>query len=221
MPKSTFVLAMDGIQRELGPFLEDLGFRVRGRTFNRSTADGLTQVINLQMSRVDPPGAIAIPWFREVPRGMFTINVGIYVPEVAAKRGAGLQRPWPQESDCCIRARIGTLLGTGQDLWWKVSEDPLLVADVRHRLETNAIPFLERFRSREFILAELAGRNDTLGGGGPARVVCAIILACRGEAQAARRLLVEQIEENRESYPTHADYVRELGRRLDLGELDG
>ena len=219
--KSTFVLAVDAIQGQLRPYLKSAGFRARGRTFNRLTADGLTQVINLQMSAVDPPGANPIRWLRQIPRGMFTVNLGIHVPEVTANHGAGRSKSWVQEYDCCIRSCIGELVDSGDDLWWPASDDPSVHADVRYRVEADAIPFLERFRSRDLILSELAERSDTLGGGGPARIVCAIILAGRGNAAAARSLLLEQVKETRNSHPQHADYVRELAGRLKLGRLDG
>ena len=83
MPKSDFAVTLDSIQEQLTPLLKNRRFRVRGRTFNRITTDGLTQVLNVQMGSFDPPGTTYHPGLRENLYGWFTINLGIYVPEVA------------------------------------------------------------------------------------------------------------------------------------------
>ena len=49
MPASEFAKALDEIQRYHAVFIEGDGFKVRGRSFNRVTEDGLTQVVYLQM----------------------------------------------------------------------------------------------------------------------------------------------------------------------------
>src|SRR3982750_3463838 len=53
-PKSAWAEAVDGVQAALRPHLKQLGLRVRGRTFNRVTEDGLTQVVNIQIGALDP-----------------------------------------------------------------------------------------------------------------------------------------------------------------------
>jgi len=75
MPKSDLVNQMDEIQAKLRPLLKDEGYRVRGRTFNRTTHDGLTQVLNFQMGSFDPPGTTYIPGLRENLYGKFTVNL--------------------------------------------------------------------------------------------------------------------------------------------------
>jgi DNA-binding transcriptional LysR family regulator len=44
---------------------------------------------------------------RENLYGIFTVNLGVYVPEVAANHGAGCAKNWVQEYNCCIHARQG------------------------------------------------------------------------------------------------------------------
>jgi hypothetical protein len=46
--KSDFTKALDEIRRGVAPVLKEHGFRKRTRTYNASTADGLTLVVNLQ-----------------------------------------------------------------------------------------------------------------------------------------------------------------------------
>jgi uncharacterized protein DUF4304 len=191
MARSVYADAVDEIQQAVRPFLKDRGFRSRGRTFNRVTTDGLVQVVNLQMGPSDPPGTTYIPAFRENLHGLFTVNLGAYVPEVARHQGRGEARSWVQDYHCCVRAR----------------------------LERGGLPFLDRFASRDQILSEWSDRSENLGAGAPPRIVLAIILVERGETSRARNLLNAQVRETRN--PGHPDYVRELAGRLGLGSLDG
>ena len=104
MPASPFVKEVDGIQRALKGSLTEHGFKSRGRTFNRQTSDGLTQVVNLQMGSFDPPGTTYIPGLRENLHGMFTVNLGIYIPEVAELHGGGPAKAWVQDYNCAYAA---------------------------------------------------------------------------------------------------------------------
>jgi len=219
MAKSNFADAVDQIQGVLRPVLKDRGFRVRGRTFNRATGDGLTQVVSIQMGASDPAGTTYIPGLRESLHGLFTVNLGVYVPEVARYHGGGEARSWVQEYHCCVRAHLGEASGEKQDVWWHARTDGAVVDDVRRRLELGGLPFLDRFSSRDRILAELIEWSENMGAISPPRIVMAIILAERGEKDQARALLAQQMLETRN--PGHPAYVRKLASELAVGSLDG
>ena len=74
--------AMDEILSALSPCFKERGFRAQRRTFNRVTSDDLTHVVQFQMGRFDPPGTNFIAGMRENMYGKFSVNVGVYVPEV-------------------------------------------------------------------------------------------------------------------------------------------
>jgi len=219
MPKSDFAVAVDSIQRALRPVLRAEGFKVRGRSFNRATEDGLTQVVSIQMGASDPPGTTYFPGLRENLHGLFTVNLGVYVPEVAKYHGGGQARSWVQEYHCCVRARLGAAAGEAQDIWWHARADDAVVADVKGNLERFGLPFLERFATRDKILSEWRGLSRNVGAGSPPRIVMAIILARRGQKEGARQLLAEQVLETQN--PGHPEYVRELARELSVGSVDG
>lgn len=80
MAHSSYVESMNRLQRDVGADLKKLGFKVRGRTYNRITDDGLTQVVNFQLGPSDPPGTTYIAGLRENLYGFFTVNLGVYVP---------------------------------------------------------------------------------------------------------------------------------------------
>ena len=219
MPKSAYAKAVDSIQGSLRPFLRHNGFGMRGRTFNRATDDGLTQVVSIQMGASDPPGTTYSPGLRENLHGLFAVNLGVYVPEVAENHGGGTAESWVQEYHCCVRARLRELVGEGKEIWWHARADDEIVADVRRCLENVGLPFLDRFATRERILNEWDGRSDNMGASSPPRIVLAIILAERGQRERARALLSQQIRETRN--PGHPLYVRRLAEALGLGSLDG
>lgn len=80
--------------------------------------------------------------------GRFTVNLGVYVPEVARHQGGGEAKSIVQEYHCCVRARIGSLGAERADLWWDLPPDASLVGEIQRRLEGDALPFLDRFKSR-------------------------------------------------------------------------
>src|SRR5262249_48408077 len=149
--------------------------------------------------------------------GLFTVNLGVYVPEVARHYG-GEAKSWVQDCHCCVRVRLGEASGESQDIWWRARPDDAVIGDVRRRLELHGLPFLERFSTRDKLLAELQDRPERMGASSPARIVMAIILTKRGDTAGARALLVRQVLQ--ENDPRHTAYVRRLAEQLDLGSLE-
>jgi hypothetical protein len=214
---SPYVKEVDGIQRVLKASLKEHGFQVRGRTFNRIAPDGLTQVINLQMGPSDPPGTTYIPGLRENLHGLFTINLGVYIPEVAEIHGGGPAQALVHDYHCSIRTRLGHASGSAQDIWWHARNEPDVVADVQSNLLSYGLIFLDRFSTRDRILAELDGHGENLDHCAVPRIVSAIILAKRGQRDAARALMAAQTQETLNR--NHPAYVRELAQRMGLGEI--
>jgi hypothetical protein len=216
--KSDLAKALDELQAKLRQFLKDKGFRTRGRAFNRATSDGLTQVVKLQMGSFDPPGTTYFPDLRENRYGKFAINLGVYVPEVAKYHGGGTASSFVQEYHCCLRTRLRRLEPQQSDVWWDIRQDDGFVGELQERLGQDAFPFFHRFETRDAILTEYKSAIKALFVGGPPRIVCAIILAERGQVADARALLAEQAKET--GNPGHPAYVRALAEKLGLGDLE-
>jgi hypothetical protein len=212
MTKSVLTNTLGKLQQNLDPLLGESGFRKSNRTYNRITADGLTQVIDFQMGRFDPPGTTHIPGLRENLYGLFTVNLGVYVPEVARHRGGGEAKSVVRDGDCCIRTRLGRT--TRKDSWWKISADETLVTELLQRLQNEAIPLFQRFESRDQILNEFQAASDNTDLiVGSTRIVCAIIFLNRGERERARHLLTEQARDHTRN-PRNPAYVIDLARCL-------
>ncbi|UGY14333.1 DUF4304 domain-containing protein [Bradyrhizobium septentrionale] len=215
--KSDLAKSLDGVQGQLRPVLKDGGFRARDRTFNRTTSDGLTEVVKIQMGSFDPPGTTYVPGLRENLYGKFTINLGIFVPEVAEQNGGGAPKSFVQEYHCCIRTRLPVLGPEGRDVWWDIQAHESLAHDLRQRIERDAIPFFKKFETRDAILKQWLGVSKAPYASSPPRIVCAIILAGRGQKEDARILLAAQARET--SIPGHAAHVRRLADKLGVADL--
>jgi hypothetical protein len=203
--KTESAAAMDEAQAQLRPFLEERGYRLRTRTCNRKSIDGLTHVLNFQMGQ-------------RFLQGKFTVNLGVNVPEVWRTEFESEPRPFVNEAECCIRRRLGTLGPDRRDQWWKLPLGDSGMADLKLRLERDAFPFFARFQTRDSILSELGPLKGNSGAGMPNRIVCAILLAHRGEKEEAKKMLASQIREV--ANPGHARYVESLSDRLGLGRIE-
>ena len=101
-------------------------------------------VIDFQMGRFDPPGTTFIPGLRENLYGLFTINLGVYVPEVARHHGGGEAKSVVRDGNCCIRTRLGRT--TRKDSWWKISADETVVTELLERFQNEAFPLFSTLR---------------------------------------------------------------------------
>lgn len=211
---------MDEIQASVRPFLKDLGFRARARAFNRLTSDGLTQVVEFQMGRFDPPGTHYVG-FRKNWYGKFTVNLGIYVPELHEYSFPGAKPSFVHEYDCWIRARLGNLGPEREDLWWELRAIPEEAADIFHRIERDAMPFFAKHETRGKILGEWMPRRMTDEDTdflkftrSREQLACALILAKQGRRDEAKSCLLAALEYQ----PNHpsSSRVRALLRELEI-----
>jgi hypothetical protein len=215
MSSSDFRRATDDLQVALRPLMSEHGFRTRGRTFHRKTADALTQVVHLQMGSFDPPGTTYVAGLRHNLYGAVTVNLGVYVPETAPLL-LGMIPKAIQEFHCCLRSRLGELGPEKRDTWWELRDVRRLHAEISRRLIAVGLPWLDGLSTRDAILATLNGLIEIpWAASSPPRIVSAIILAERGEKERARTLLRAQALEHTRN-PGHPLYVRELAEKLHL-----
>lgn len=176
MAKSKFTAALDEVQKPLTVLLKNLGFRRKGRTYNRSVGDKLVHVVNLQMGQF-PIGDYVIPGVRESFYGRFTVNLGVLLPAVLQVERSREPPHFAQEYDCEIRGRLGTL-AFGEDTWWdldhRVRETALSVIDLMDRF---GLPFLDEFENYSSVLVHLE-RAGSLPSSNEGRSALAGALIC-------------------------------------------
>lgn len=154
MSNSSIRPLLDKIEKPRAIYLKDHGFVKKGRTFNRETEKGITQVINLQSGSF-PIGDYVIPGFRESYYGKFTVNLGIAIEEVWK-----LEHPYKQveredlfwqESECTIRTRLAHLMYS-KDHWWEITSDTVKVSgEIIDGLNNKALSWLKLFENRKKI----------------------------------------------------------------------
>ena len=116
-PQSEFVRNLNAIQAAVQKFLKPLGFRKKGRSYNRLTCGELVQVINFQMGQYPIGKSYVIPGFRENYYGKYTVNLGVLLPCVYQTERQQPPNDFVQEYNCTIRERL-TCLAFGKDEWF-------------------------------------------------------------------------------------------------------
>ena len=162
--KSPNVQRLDEIQSRLATLLKPLGFARRARTFRRETEPGILQIIALEAGRfeIGPPLPEPVKHWRPNDYGKFTVNLGVFVEEMYERtnppRGA---EQVINDAHCCIRTRLSHITDN-DDEWWSLTDHrDDLADDISALLLHVGIPFLQRFRTREQIVKDWIGFNET------------------------------------------------------------
>jgi hypothetical protein len=219
MAKSTNVAHLDLVQAFATGLLRPLGFRHRGRTYNRSTEPGIVQVINLQASQfsVGPePGASE---HNATNHGRFTVNLGVYIAEVHEASRCRPVGTIVHEYECAIRARLGEFLDPPEDRWWSLSEPESAAEEVLDLLSRFGEPLLARFATRHAIVTEWVNPPPRVPRSRRARLDVALILARQGRTTEGLDLIDEHLSCVGPTVDSHVRYVRELAARMAAGEF--
>ncbi len=179
--------AMARVVDAMAPSLNAAGFGKRRHLFNRSLDRGMTQVVHFQMGASQPPGAQSLP-LRPNLYGQFTVNLGVFVPEMVIEPALTPGR-WVNGFDCQLRQRLGNLMPAGRDLWWSLGDPDEAVLAVRAALASNGLPWLDRIKTREALL--VAYRLDgpsALGMASNAPLLIAWLLAATDRSAAEAML---------------------------------
>ena len=195
------------------------GFKRTGRTWRRYLDDGVVQVVNIQWS---PRNAGVEGWF--------TLNAGVYFPELAKSLALFPLTKTPKEYDCHLRERP-TIPGGGWrvrvpgqaqpdpdlgDGWWAAffswldrradrkapAQHEQATRELRESLDRHTLPWLER-------VSTLRGARDHLVRRGPMFWAAHASLLL-GERDEAKRLVEKDLAGAK--VPEYAEKVREWGK---------
>lgn len=208
---------MAGIVAAVAPGLRNAGFRRRRHAFNRPVQPGLVHVIDFQMGSFGPPGSAEIlPWRPDL-YGRYTINLGVYVDEVAHALGPGRREGFVPEYACEIRARIGQLAARPPvDLWLALDRPAdVLAGEAAPLVFDTALAFLDGLADRTSILGawQRGALNAVMTPRAPLAI--AVILDQLGETEAARTITRAYLARD-DHAPGHRAWAEEQARRLDL-----
>jgi hypothetical protein len=171
------------ISNHIHPVLKQAGFKRKANTWNQA-GDISTLVINLQSSQWNSDYA-----------GSFTINLGVFVPQIYKICWSKDVPSFITESQCVIRCRIGDLIGEGDvkvDHWWYIEPSTNIAhlgEQVADTLLRQGIPFLSQFSSLSIIhdfLTSNVRQNEVM----PLKLIYIAIIKClMGDQVNARHLL--------------------------------
>lgn len=206
---------LDNIQKEIHLFLKPLGFKKKGRTFNRQTEEGIYQVINIQSGRYEFGDKYVIPGLRKNYYGKFTVNLGIMIREIYELDSHNKPKDIYQDYNCQIRERLAHLT-IKQDHWWTISGDSnKTVKEVIDGLNSHGLDWLDNFDNRDKICKNLG----TYEGGSPrAKLDVALIELHRDRTKAEK--LFQEYYDNIEIKNGHKEYVKALADRLGINLKD-
>lgn len=180
----------------LAPMFKERGYRKRGNAFNRTANDGIVHVTNFQMWAFNPPGTVEMSGLRPNLYGTFTINLGIYIDDVARQIEGHSNdgSRFVTEYQCHIRSRIGQLLPERADTWWKLDYPTELLGEVvSGALLKFGFPWLAQFASRDQILTCLEatpGSQNIVGRFGPSRITAMRMRLAHNERELGERDLL-------------------------------
>ncbi len=114
--------------------LKNAGYKKSGLTWLCGAP--WTRVINLQVGKWNTPD-----------EGTFTINLGLFIPELHAATESTPVTGSIKEYDCDVRRRIGELMPAGMDYWWKVTsttDSAAIAKEVCQALLQHGMPWLDQ-----------------------------------------------------------------------------
>ncbi len=136
------------------PVLSNAVFKKTGRTFRREL-EQLTWIIEFQVRNRTNPDLLD-----------FTINGGIFVPNVVSTYTPRAEPKRPTESDCTLTFRIGMLREDRLDKWWAIDKETsteqmsAIGTEVRSRIEDEMLPFLAKFENPGDVVAALTSSSQ-------------------------------------------------------------
>jgi hypothetical protein len=201
---------LDAIQAEIFSFLKPLGFKKKGRTFNRETETGIYQVINLQSGRYEFGDTYVIPGLRENFYGKFTVNLGISIKELYELGNHNKPTNFYHEYDCQIRDRLPHLT-MQKDFWWTISSNTKGTAnEIIEGLSSQGLNWLDAFDNRE----KICKTWGTDVAHGPRAKLDVALITFKVDKEKGEKLI--QAYYDNIDHKGHKEYVTELSKRLGL-----
>ncbi|GGG47399.1 DUF4304 domain-containing protein [Bizionia arctica] len=204
---------LDEIQKTVHSELKVDGFKKKGRTHNKVLDNGIIQVVNFQMANYEFENTVEIPGLRNNLYKNFTINIGVFIPELYEKTFNQKPKVFIQEYDCEIRTRINDKVD-GKEIWFSLQSDYQKTAElIIDRIKSDVKNWFDRFNNRTKIVAELIQSKEIKFS--PREKLCGAIIELEIDRKNGERIFNEYYN-SIESKKPHKNYVSELAKQLNI-----
>jgi hypothetical protein len=209
---------MARVVSDIAPSLKSSSFKKRRHSFNRTTDDGIVQVVSFQMGPRLPPGAEPVPPIRLDLYGKFTINLGVFIAALEPMLGRSAQHAWINDYNCHCRMRIGELLPDPRDIWWSLDEPDSASQVAALALDTCGLPWLDSLRTEQAIMDGYTQRGeDAIGLPPVAALWIALLHLNNGNRPLAEAMVAEHLRSD--LHQNHRRWLAEFLPKHELGHL--
>ncbi len=201
------------IEKEVFATLKPLGFKKNGRTFNRTSEEGIVQVVNFQSEKHKTEENYFVDGVRENLYGKFVVNLGVCIVSLYKFQFPNENNNYCKEYDCQIRERLGKLL-PGQDYWWTITDDNKRMTDeIIDGLATNGLKWFSGIETKEKIIAN----SDYLPyNSSPANKLDISLIVWFDDKEKGSQLFREYYNSIEPAKLSHKLYVRDLAKELGI-----
>ena len=203
--KSPNVAALDQIQTECRELLRGAQFRKHGRSYNRSSSEGVVHAITFFLGR-----------YTSSLHGQFNVELGVPLPCLLHIEYGTPHRRTYSSGYCEIRTSLPALRSESNGNWWSLADDPIETGrSVMLELKSVGLPFLLQFQSYEDVIAHYE-REGSLPGNNPGRSALAVAVLCHdlGDSDRASDFFDIAKSYNHKGFVEH---VNEIQRRCESG----
>jgi hypothetical protein len=202
--KSEVVEKLNLIQNNVHKnLLKKIGFKKRGRTWNRTTSDGLIQAINFQLFQFHP--------------GKFCVNVGIVIPEIVELYFNIETRGFMQEYICQIRTRLTPVMDSNKVGWNLHGNVDKLSSEIEDTIKNHAIPFLKNLENKDLVIKTLSKQSTLFLNPPLPKLQLALIFYTKGDLKRAKKLLKEAY--NSSKHKSHKENLVKLAEKLNVADF--
>lgn len=208
-----FKTLLDEVERKVFTALKPLGFKKKGRTFNRETEKGIFQVINFQSGQYPVGQNYEVPGLRESLYGKFTINLGVCVDSLYKFQSPSENKTFYKEYECQIRTRLCNLT-KGQDYWWAINNNiDDITNELNEGLATAGLNWFAGVDTKDKIIKNFGNPPYTST---PRAKLDVALLVWFDDKEKGAILFNEYLHSIPKSKNGHKEYVEELAKEIGI-----
>ena len=208
-----FKTLLDEVEKKVFDTLKPIGFRKKGRTFNRETEKGIFQVINFQSGQNPVEKNYEEPGQRENVDGKFIVNLGVCIDSLYKFQHPNENKTFYKEYECHIRTRLGNLT-KGQDYWWTVNNGTNDIAnEINEGIASAGLDWFAGVDTKSKIIRNF---GNTPYASEPRAKLDVALLVWFDDKEKGSGLFNEYLHSIPKSKNAHKEYVEELAKEIGI-----